>query len=78
VPVGGGDNSAGGIPSAPEGGQRAPAARVTIENSSSASTTATPQIAGTAHIILAVEDSGRPSLTAYRRIILNIRAAAPR
>ena len=78
VPVGGGDNSAGGIPSAPEGGPRAPAARVTIENSSSASTTATPQIAGTAHIILAVEDSGRPSLTAYRRIILNIRAAAPR
>ena len=78
VPVGGADNNAVGIPSAPEGGPRAPAPRVTLENSSSARTTATPQVAGTAHIILAVEDSGRPSLTAYRRILVNIKAAARR
>jgi hypothetical protein len=28
-----------------------------------------------AHIILAVTDSGSPSLTSYRRVILNVRAA---
>jgi cellulose-binding protein len=33
-----------------------------------------PRVAGIAHIILAVEDDGRPSLTAYRRTILNIAA----
>ncbi len=31
--------------------------------------------AGTAHIILAVTDSGSPRLTSYRRIILNVHAA---
>jgi hypothetical protein len=34
----------------------------------------TPRVAGTAHIILAVEDSGSPSLTSYRRVILTIKA----
>ncbi len=32
---------------------------------------------GTAHIILAVTDEGSPSLTSYRRIILNVHTAAP-
>ncbi len=30
---------------------------------------------GLAHIILAVTDNGSPSLTSYRRVILNVRAA---
>jgi hypothetical protein len=31
-----------------------------------------PRVAGTAHVILAVDDNGQPSLTSYRRIILSI------
>ena len=31
-----------------------------------------PLTAGTAHVILSVEDDGEPSLTAYRRVILTI------
>jgi len=34
--------------------------------------TAIPQQSGVAHILLAVEDDGSPSLTSYRRIILDI------
>ena len=30
---------------------------------------------GVAHIILAVTDDGSPSLTSYRRIVLEVRAA---
>jgi hypothetical protein len=68
----GGTLAEGGIPSAPAGGPREPAARVTIDNASTARATVTPRVAGTAHIILVVEDDGNPSLTTYRRIILNI------
>ncbi len=50
--------------------------RVTIENGNSARVTVTPRMAGVAHIILAVEDDGMPSLTAYRRVILTINAEA--
>jgi len=73
VPIGGGGTQAeGGIPSAPTGGPREPAPRVTIDNASTARAIVTPRVAGTAHIILVVEDDGSPSLTAYRRVILNI------
>jgi hypothetical protein len=73
-PVGGGGQpGAGGIPSGPAGGPREPAARVTIENANSVKATAMPRVPGTAHIILAVEDDGNPSLTSYRRVILNIK-----
>jgi hypothetical protein len=72
APVAGGVGE-GGIPSAPEGGAREPVARVTLQNASMSRVTVTPRVAGTAHIILAVEDSGNPSLTAYRRIVLQIR-----
>jgi len=73
-PVGGGGQpGAGGIPSAPSGGPREPAARVSLENASSAKATVVARVAGTAHVILAVEDSGNPSLTSYRRVILNIK-----
>jgi len=69
---GGGQPGAGGIPSGPAGGPREPAGRVAIDNATSAKATVTPRVPGTAHIILVVEDSGNPSLTSYRRVILNI------
>jgi len=45
---------------------------VDLANADTAAATVTPRIAGIAHIILAVEDSGTPSLTSYRRVILRI------
>ena len=75
APVGGGGTPGeGGIPSAPEGGPREPAPRVTIQDATSPRVTVTPRVAGTAHIILTVEDSGTPSLTSYRRVIMTIKA----
>ena len=74
VPVGGGGTAGeGGIPSAPEGGPREPAPRVTLQGANTAKVTVTPRVAGTAHIILAVEDNGSPTLTSYRRVILTIK-----
>jgi hypothetical protein len=70
---GGGQPGAGGIPSAPTGGPPAPPARVVVENATSAKATVVPHVPGTAHVILAVEDAGSPSLTSYRRVILNIK-----
>ena len=63
----------GGIPSAPPGGPRQPPPRVVIDGADTPRPTVTPRVAGTAHVILAVEDGGTPALTSYRRIILNIR-----
>ncbi|HXW03668.1 MAG TPA: DUF1593 domain-containing protein [Vicinamibacterales bacterium] len=77
APVGGGGAGEGGIPSGPEGGPRQPRPRVTIDQPSAVRLNVTPQIPGTAHIILAVEDTGSPSLTSYRRVILTIAPAAP-
>jgi hypothetical protein len=51
---------------------------VTLENANTARVTVTPRVPGTAHIILAVEDDGTPSLTTYRRVILTIRPDASR
>jgi cellulose-binding protein len=56
------------------GRPRQPLSRVTLTGEGTAQVIVTPQIAGTAHIILAVEDNGNPSLTSYRRIILTIAA----
>ncbi|HEY5907846.1 MAG TPA: nucleoside hydrolase-like domain-containing protein, partial [Vicinamibacteria bacterium] len=64
----------GSIPSAPAGGPREAPARVVVENASGWQAVVTPKVAGVAHVILAVEDQGTPSLTSYRRIILNIAA----
>ena len=74
-PVSGGGGVSGerGIPSAPAGGPPEPPPRVTLANETTARVTITPRIAGTAHIILAVEDTGGPTLTSYRRVILTIR-----
>ena len=63
----------GGIPSAPEGGPREPPPRVTLQDATTARVTVTPRVAGTAHIILAVEDNGTPTLTSYRRVIVTIK-----
>jgi hypothetical protein len=65
----------GGIPSAPAGGPPEIPPRVVIENGSGATATVVPKAAGIAHVILAVEDSGTPSLTSYRRVILDMKAA---
>jgi hypothetical protein len=50
--------------------------RVAIDNPTAAKVTVTPRVAGIAHVILAVEDDGSPTLTSYRRVILTIKAAA--
>ena len=73
LPTFGGAPGEGGIPSAPEGGLPEPTPRVTLQNESTTRVTVTPRVAGTAHIILAVEDDGSPSLTSYRRVIVTIK-----
>jgi hypothetical protein len=67
----------GGIPSAPTGGPRQPPARITIDQAASARATLVPKVPGIAHVILAVEDDGTPSLTSYRRIVVETKAAGP-
>jgi hypothetical protein len=62
----------GGIPPAPAAGPREPPPRLVIESASGPSATVVAKAPGIAHVILAVEDSGTPSLTSYRRIILNL------
>jgi len=71
VPAGG--PGPGGIPPAPTGGPREPPPRIVIENASGPRATVVPQAAGIAHVILAVEDDGAPSLTSYRRVVLRLR-----
>lgn len=74
APVGGGGNqNEGGIPSAPQG-LREPPARAIVKAPTGAKTDVIAAVAGTAHIILAVDDDGAPSLATYRRIVLNITA----
>jgi hypothetical protein len=76
APIGGGGTRAeGGIPSAPAGGPRQPPPRVTIDRAEGPATTAVLRTRGVGHVILAVEDTGKPPLTAYRRIILQTNAA---
>jgi len=78
APAGGGGNpNEGGIPSAPQG-LRDPAPRAVVNSPNAAKTEVLAAVAGIAHIILAVEDNGTPSLTTYRRIILNIKPGAAR
>ncbi len=71
IPIGGGGSqSEGGIPSATSEGPPPPPLRATVAGADRAIATATLRTPGVAHVILAVEDDGTPSLTAYRRIIL--------
>jgi hypothetical protein len=69
---GGGNRGEGGIPSAAAGGPREPPPRVSLAGDTTSRVTVTPRVPGIAHIILAVEDNGSPSLTSYRRVILTI------
>jgi hypothetical protein len=64
---------AGGIPSAPMGGPREPPPRLVLENADGSRVTVLAKVAGLAHVILAVEDGGTPSLTSYRRVILRMK-----
>ncbi len=72
---GGGNPNEGGIPEAPQG-LREPPARVVVSSPAAIKTEVVPRIAGTAHVVLEVEDNGTPSLTSYRRVILRVRPAA--
>ena len=73
-PAGGGSAPGEGqIPSQPPGGPREPPARVTLSGDTTSKVTVTPRVAGTAHVILAVEDEGTPTLTSYRRVIITMR-----
>jgi hypothetical protein len=63
----------GEIPPAPAGGPRELPPRIVIEGTDRSKATVVPKVAGIAHVILAVEDRGTPTLTSYRRVILNIR-----
>jgi hypothetical protein len=67
---------AGGIPSAPAGGPPEPPPRIAIENPRGPHATVMPKAPGRSHVILAVEDGGTPSLTAYRRIVLEVKPPA--
>jgi hypothetical protein len=64
-----------GIPSPPAGGPREPPPRIAIENPHAPRATVLPKAAGRSHVILAVEDAGTPTLTAYRRIVLEVKPA---
>ena len=75
VPIGGGGNQdEGGIPSAGAGGAPQPPARLVMDRSNDMQTTVTLRTPGMAHVILVVQDSGTPSLTSYRRVILRSQA----
>jgi hypothetical protein len=43
-----------------------------LEGATTARVVVTPQVTGTAHVILAVTDNGTPALTSYRRAILTV------
>jgi hypothetical protein len=58
---------------APSSGPRAVPPRIVVENASGLRAIVVPKVAGVAHVILAVQDAGAPSLTSYRRIILKIK-----
>jgi hypothetical protein len=64
-------------PSVPSAGPREPPPRLRIEGASGTKATLVPKAPGIAHVILEVKDDGRPSLTSYRRVILNVKSATP-
>jgi hypothetical protein len=65
----------GSVPPAPAGGPPELPPRVAIEGASTSRAPVLPKVEGIAHVILAVEDGGSPSLTSYRRVILSVNAA---
>jgi CubicO group peptidase (beta-lactamase class C family) len=69
------EGTGAGEPPPPLGMPPQPPPRVAIENASSPRATVIPKVPGIAHVILAVEDDGQPSLTSYRRVILRMTRA---
>lgn len=67
---GGGSHEEGGIPSAGADGPPRPPARAVLNRTTGPTILATLNTPGIAHIILVVDDTGTPSLTSYRRVIL--------
>jgi hypothetical protein len=67
----------GGIPPAPAGGPPEPAPRIVLESANGPRASVLPKVAGIAHVILGVEDSGTPRLTSYRRVILDMKPMPP-
>ena len=77
TPAGGASAAAPpGFPSTPIG-LREPPPRLVIENASGPRATIVAKVPGIAHLVLAVEDAGAPSLTSYRRVILNMTQGPP-
>jgi hypothetical protein len=71
VPIGGGGNrEEGGIPSAAGDGPPQPPSRLTLNRVDGPRVEATLRLPGRAHVILEVADNGTPSLTTYRRVIV--------
>ena len=65
-----------GFPPTPVG-LREPPPRLVIENTAGTRAIVVAKAPGIAHVILAVEDNGAPSLTSYRRVILNMSQGPP-
>ncbi len=68
--------AAGGIPAPPSSGPPDLPSRLVVENAGGPHATVVAKAPGIAHVILAVEDSGTPSLTSYRRVVVNMRPAS--
>jgi hypothetical protein len=45
--------------------------RIVLENAGTSKATVVPQAEGIAHVVLVVEDDGSPTLTSYRRVIID-------
>jgi hypothetical protein len=71
APVGGEGNPEGGMP--PAAGLREPPTRMSVEGADTPRPTLIGRVPGTAHVILEVTDNGTPSLTSYRRVIVQMR-----
>ncbi len=66
-----------GIPGQPVRLRQQPEPRLVIENADSPRATLVAKAPGIAHVVIAVEDDGTPSLTSYRRVIVTMRSEAP-
>ena len=73
APGGGGPPPAATKASPPAARGVRPPPRVDIAAATTARATITPRVRGVSHIVLEVTDDGKPSLTAYRRIVVRVR-----
>ena len=61
----------------PASGPPALISRIDLKDAETPVATVIPRVPGVAHVILVVEDDGSPSLTSYRRVLLEIQPAPP-